>query len=84
MLSLFAAIIWVFIATGIAALPVRLQRAPGFALLVVAPILIYMLARDLGWFAAAFGVFAVASMFRRPLFHLLSRLRASPEPEVKK
>ncbi|ATG42838.1 hypothetical protein PhaeoP18_00873 [Phaeobacter piscinae] len=83
MLSLLAAILWVFVATGVAALPLRWQRGPGIALIAVAPGLIYLLGRDHGWFAAAFGTFALVSMFRRPLLHVLSRLRRAPAPEVK-
>ncbi|APG46358.1 DUF2484 family protein [Phaeobacter porticola] len=84
MLSLLAAVLWVFIATAVAALPVRWQRGPGIALAAVAPVLIYLLGRDHGWFAAAFGVFAVLSMFRRPLCHGLSRLRSVPGSEAGK
>ncbi|MFV1440453.1 MULTISPECIES: DUF2484 family protein [unclassified Phaeobacter] len=82
MLSLLASVLWVFIATGVAALPVRWQRGPGIALVAVAPMLIYFLGRDHGWFAAAFGCFALVSMFRRPLLHVLSRLRRASGPEV--
>ena len=84
MLSVSAAAIWVLLACGVAALPMRWQIAPGLALLIAAPVLIVLLGRDHGAIAAGFGVFALLSMFRRPILHALGRLRQRHGAEARK
>ncbi len=61
--------LWVVAAAIVAMLPMRLQYAPGFALLLLAPVLIIWIGIDYGWPWAALGLFAFVSMFRKPLFH---------------
>lgn len=72
-LSLLAAVVWVLYASVVAFLPLRYQRPPGLLLLLVAPLLIWVLYRDFGLLAAGFGLFALLSMFRKPLSALLRR-----------
>ncbi len=78
-LSLILALAWVLAATIVACLPLRLQRPPGLLLLLAAPVLIWLLYRDFGALAAAFGLFALGSMFRKPLCHLARSLRSAPD-----
>jgi len=73
-LSLLAGAVWVFCASVVAFLPLRYQRPPGLLLLMVAPLLIWLLYRDFGLPAAGFGLFALLSMFRKPLVSLLRRV----------
>ncbi|WP_293576840.1 DUF2484 family protein [Phaeobacter sp.] len=75
MLSVVAASLWVLLGCVVAALPLRWQIWPGVMLLLTAPLLIVLLAQDHGGWVAGFGVFAVVSMFRRPLRHGLGRMR---------
>lgn len=60
-------IAWVFAATGVAMLPMRLQFPPGIVLLVAAPVLIIWLGVDYGWLASLGALAAFLSMFRKPL-----------------
>ena len=66
--------LWVVAAAIVAMLPMRLQYAPGFALLLLAPALIIWIGIDYGWPWAALGLFAFVSMFRKPLFFIGKRL----------
>jgi membrane-bound metal-dependent hydrolase YbcI (DUF457 family) len=66
-MTLLGGIIWVLAATGVAMLPMRYQFAPGFMLLLLAPVLIYQLGHDFGWIAAVAALAAFVSMFRKPL-----------------
>ncbi len=68
--SLIAACLWVLAATGTAMLPLRLQFAPGLALLLAAPPLLYWIGVQNGAWVAVFAGLAVLSMFRRPLGYL--------------
>ncbi len=72
-LSLIASAVWVVCASVVAFLPLRYQRPPGLLLLLIAPVLIWLLCRDFGLPAASFGLFALLSMFRKPLTYLLRR-----------
>ena len=72
-LSLIASAVWVLSASVVAFLPLRYQRPPGLLLLLIAPVLIWLLYRDFGLLAAGFGLFALLSMFRKPLTYLLRR-----------
>jgi hypothetical protein len=55
-------------------LPMRFQFPPGIALLIAAPVLLVWIGRTEGWLWVAFGVFALISMFRRPLRYYLRRM----------
>lgn len=76
-MSLLAAILWVFATTGVAMLPVERHYVPGRILLFVAPFLLVWLGIDLGWGAVAFGLFAVASIYRRPIRYYWGKFRAA-------
>ena len=82
-MSLIAAVLWVFATTGVAMLPVERHFVPGRILLCLAPFLLVWLGVELGWGAVAFGLFAVASMYRRPIRYYWARLRAPAEALVK-
>lgn len=81
--TLVLACLWVLVATLVAMLPMRWQFAPGSALLVISPVLIWRLGAEYGWLAAVLALLAVLSMFRRPvqfyLRRILSRGREAPE-----
>ena len=78
--SLLSGCIWVFLATFVAFIPMRLQYPPGFALLIAAPLPLGWMAMDHGWWILAAGVFAFVSMFRNPLIYFLRRAQgANPE-----
>jgi len=76
MLSVLSACLWALAATGVALLPMRLQYAPGLALLLAAPGLVAWLAADHGPWLALAGAVAVVSLFRRPLRYLAGRMLA--------
>ncbi|MAQ86128.1 MAG: UDP-N-acetylmuramate--alanine ligase [Maritimibacter sp.] len=73
-LPLLLACLWVVAASLTALLPMRLQMAPGLALLLSAPPLLYWIGITHGLLPTLFGVFAVLSLFRRPLIHLARKL----------
>ncbi len=73
--SAVAAALWAAAATVVALLPVRWQFAPGFVLLLAAPVLIVRIGFDHGWGWSVAALAAFVSMFRRPLRHLWRRLR---------
>lgn len=66
--------LWVIAATLVAFLPMRHQIAPGLVLLLAAPVLIWMLGREFGLVMVLLALFAVVSMFRKPLRVLLRRV----------
>jgi hypothetical protein len=74
-LSLTLASLWVLAAAITAFLPMRYQYVPGLTLLVLAVPLLVFVARDVGWVWVAVVLFAVLSMFRRPLMGLARHLR---------
>jgi len=71
---LIAACLWVLAATGTAMLPMRYQYGPGLTLLILAPVLIYAIAVTHGVALTLFAVFAVLSMFRRPLLYYARKI----------
>lgn len=75
-LSLQLALVWVFVSTFVALLPMRLQYLPGSALLVAAPVLIVYLGIEHGALAGAGALAAFLSMFRNPLRYFWGRWRA--------
>ncbi|WP_294606780.1 DUF2484 family protein [uncultured Roseovarius sp.] len=82
-LSLLIASLWVLAATIVALLPMRWQYVPGLTLLILAPLVIGFAGYQHGWLVALGGVFALVSMFRRPLRFAIARLRGQ-NPEVPK
>jgi hypothetical protein len=74
-LSLTLAALWVLAAALVAMLPMRWQYAPGLTLLVLSVPLMVFVGADVGWIWVAVVLFAVLSMFRRPLFALARHLR---------
>ena len=61
------AALWVLAATVVAMLPMRYQYVPGVALMLAAPVLIYLLGQEFGWIAGVAAAAAFVSMFRNPL-----------------
>ncbi|MGR3624136.1 DUF2484 family protein [Pseudophaeobacter sp.] len=78
-MSIFAAILWVFATSFVAMLPVERHYLPGRILLLLAPVLLIWLGWEHGWGAVAFGLFAVASMYRRPIRYYWAKLRQKKE-----
>lgn len=72
-----ALVFWIVAATGVAFLPMRLQFAPGLALLLAVPALLCWIAVSVGAWLALFGLVAFLSMFRRPLIHLWRKARGA-------
>ena len=70
--------VWVIAAAITAMLPMRRQFAPGITLLVLAPILIGWIGYEHGFLWAAFGLFALGSMFRRPLIYFARKAMGLP------
>lgn len=73
-LPLILSCLWVIAGALVSFLPMRWQIAPGLALLVAAPVLIFWLGMVHGWPLALIGGFALVSMFRKPLGALVRRL----------
>lgn len=73
---LMGGILWVLAATVVALLPMRFQFAPGFILLLMAPVLITRLGQEYGWIAAIAALAAFLSMFRKPLAYYAGKLTA--------
>ncbi len=65
--------LWVVAATVVALLPLRYQYAPGIMLLLAAPVLIYLIGRNVGFWAGAAAALAFISMFRKPLRYFARR-----------
>jgi hypothetical protein len=80
MASLVAAALWVIAASATAMLPMRRQMIPGIALLATAPALVVWIGLAHGWAWVAVALLAFASLFRRPLGHLIRRARGLPTP----
>lgn len=70
--------VWVIAAAIVAALPMRRQMVPGLGLLIAAPVLLVWIGATQGWFWTAFGSFAFASMFRRPLIYFIRKAMGLP------
>ena len=71
---LWLSIGWVFASALVAMLPMRRQYLPGVILLLAAPVLIALIAHEVGLWAAVAAVLAFVSMFRNPLRYLWKRL----------
>ena len=72
-LPVILAIVWLFAATGVAMLPMRLQFPPGVILLIAAPVLIIWLGSEFGWIVSIGAFAAFLSMFRNPLLLQINR-----------
>ena len=72
-LPVILAIVWLFAATGVAMLPMRLQFPPGVILLIAAPVLIIWLGSEFGWIVSIGAFAAFLSMFRNPLRYYLRK-----------
>lgn len=72
--------VWVLAASGTAMLPPRRQMGPGTLLLTTAPLLLVWIGMAQGRVRVALAVAAFASLFRRPLAHLIRRARGLPSP----
>jgi len=77
-LPLLLGAFWVLAATVTAMLPMRRQMLPGLTLLVLAPALILWIGWAHGWWWAAAGLFAFASMMRNPIRYFWGRLNGAP------
>tara|TARA_R110002094_G_scaffold115673_1_gene111414 strand:+ start:2174 stop:2371 length:198 start_codon:yes stop_codon:yes gene_type:complete len=62
-------------------LPMRRQYIPGVVLLISAPVLIFFIGQQVGWFMALLGFAAFVSMFRNPLRFIYAKLRGQ-NPQV--
>lgn len=75
---LILACAWVLAASALAFFPIRYQIAPGLGLLAAAPVLLVFIALEHGVVLTAIGLFALVSMFRRPLIYFIRRARGLP------
>lgn len=73
--ALIAGFLWVLLGAVTAMLPMRHQKWTGLPLLISAPVLIYLIGRDYGWWVSGIALFAFISMFRHPLRYLWKRAR---------
>ena len=79
--------VWVIAATITAMLPMKQQMVPGMTLLVLAPVLLLWIGLTHGLLWVGLGLFALVSMFRRPLIYLARRglgLSVKLPPDVPK
>ncbi|MDF1729359.1 MAG: DUF2484 family protein [Sulfitobacter sp.] len=81
MTLLWLCVIWVFASAAVAMLPMRHQYFPGIALLIAAPVLIFMIGQSVGWIPALLGLAAFVSMFRNPLRFIWAKLRGQ-NPQI--
>lgn len=82
MTSLILGALWVIAAAITATLPMRAQMIPGLTLLSLAPILLIWIAQTQGLPYATAGLFALLSMFRRPLTYFTRKLLHLPLPPL--
>ena len=71
--SLILGCFWVLASAVTAMLPMRRQMVPGVALLVAAPVLLWFIAQDYGFWVFLITLFAALSMFRNPLIYFVRR-----------
>ena len=74
--------LWVVAGAITAMLPMRLQRYPGLPLLIAAPVLLVWIGMTHGFLWLAVGLFALLSMFRRPLNYFGRMALGLPLPEL--
>ncbi|MCR9068778.1 MAG: DUF2484 family protein [Rhodobacteraceae bacterium] len=81
-LSLILACVWVIAAAIVSMLPMRFQYLPGVTLLILAIPLAVFVAMEVGVLWVLAVIFAVLSMFRRPLYYIARRLVARVRGKV--
>ena len=81
-LSLILACLWVIAAAIVSMLLMRFQYLPGVTLLVLAIPLAVFVAMEVGVLWVLAVIFAVLSMFRRPLYYIARRLVARVRGKV--
>lgn len=74
--------LWVIAAAITALLPMRAQMIPGLALLAAAPLLLFWIGFTQGFGWVALGLFALLSMFRRPLNYFARKALRLPLPPL--
>jgi hypothetical protein len=75
--------LWVLASAVVAMLPMRQQYVPGVMLMLAAPILIWVMGRELGLVVGLVAAFAFLSMFRNPLRYFARRAMGQ-RPELPK
>lgn len=81
-LPLVLGALWVIAAAVTAMLPMRAQMLPGLSLLISAPLLLIWIGLTHGFLWVAAGLFALLSMFRRPLTYFTRKALGLPLPEL--
>ncbi len=76
--SLVLGCFWVIASTVTAMLPMRLQMVPGLALLLAAPVLLWFIAHQHGFWVFALTLLAALSLFRNPLIYFARRAMGQP------
>lgn len=76
--SLILGCFWVLASAVTAMLPMRRQMVPGIALLLAAPVLLWFIAQDYGFWVFALTLLAAVSMFRNPLIYFARRAMGLP------
>lgn len=77
-LTILLAALWGVAATIVAFLPMRLQYAPGLALMIAAPLLVVLLAVQVHWLVGLGALLGFVSMFRNPLRYFWRKWRGLP------
>lgn len=77
-LSMILGFFWVIAAAITATLPMKYQFFPGSVLLLVTLPLIAFIGYENGWVMTFIALFAVLSMFRRPLIYYTLRAMGKP------
>jgi len=80
-LPLILGALWVIAAAITAILPMQRQYVPGVSLLICAPPLIGWIGWQHGVIWLLFALFALVSMFRRPLLYFARRVLGLPVPD---
>lgn len=75
MTSIVAFCVWALATMGLALLPIKYQILPGLGFLLILPVLLVWLARDYGALPVVVCIFAAVSLFRKPLWALVSGAR---------
>ena len=76
--SLILGCFWVLASTVTAMLPMRRQMVPGVALLLAAPVLLWFIADEHGFWVFVLTLLAVLSLFRNPLIYFARRAMGLP------
>ena len=76
--SLILGCLWVIASTITAMLPMRRQMVPGVALLLAAPVLLWFIATEHGFWVFGLTLLAALSLFRNPLIYFARRAMGRP------